>query len=179
MSTIDKKAMDYISQWLLAGRYDIFGHELVAIVGTGTEGNNLAATKAWVATYTEVHRPWGTQITGGLRDAFDRYLEDALWRFHYRIAEDAGSNAGRPLRPLTDKECRYLAEAIAYLLAGSVHRSALNSAVGLVLGATAYNEHSLHQWVRAQEELYAVYPAELTIKLAQRLQATLVMQEEV
>ena len=179
MNTLEQQTVDYIAHRLLAGRHDIHGRELVALVGTGWEADNLAATCAWIAARTEEHAPLAAHAVGWLREVFDDYLEDLLDSLHQGRAAMMESSACLPRNPLTDTECRRLAEAIAYLVVGPLYHDKLEAAAGLVLGKPATGDSPLYHWVRAQDDRYAFYPAELTLPLAQRLQRALFALEEV
>ena len=179
MDKLEQPTVDYIAHRLLAGRHDIYGRELVALVGTGREVNNLAATCAWIEARTEEQTSLVPNAVGWLRELFDDYLKDQWGQLQQGRATLMESAEGVPRKPLTDTECRRLAEAIAYLVAGPLYRDKLDAAAGLVLGKPTCSESALYHWVRAQDDRYAFYPSELTLPLAQRLQRALLALEEV
>ena len=179
MDKLEQPTVDYIAHRLLAGRHDIYGRELVALVGAGREANNLAATRAWIVARTEEHASLAPHVVGWLREDFDDYLEDQLDKLHQGWAPPMESADSLPRNPLTDTECQRLADAIAYLVAGPLYRDNLYAAAGLVLEKPPLGENALYQWVRAQDDRYAFYPSELTLQLALRLQRALLALEEV
>ncbi|WP_372747147.1 hypothetical protein [Litorivivens sp.] len=179
MKSLEHQIVDYIAHRLLAGRHDIHGRELVALVGTGREADNLAATCAWIVARTEEDTSLAPNAVGWLRELFDDYLEDQWALLHQCRAPQMENVDCLPRIPLTDIECQRLAETIAYLVAGPLYRDKLEAAAGLVLGKPACGESALYHWVRAQDDRYAFYPSELTLSLAQRLQRALLALEEV
>ncbi len=179
MKSIELQTVDYIARRLLAGRHDLHGRDLVALVGTGREADNLAATCAWIVARTEEHTALATHAVGWIRELFDDYLEDQLESFHQGRAAPTESADCLPRNPLADIECQRLAEAIAYLVAGPLYRDKLEAAAVLVLGKPASGESALYHWVRAQNDCYAFYPSELTLPLAKRLHRALLALEEV
>ena len=179
MDKLEQPTVDYIAHRLLAGRHDIYGRELVALVGTGREANNLAATCSWIVARTEEHASLAPHVVGWLREAFDDYLGGQLDNLHQCWAPPMESADGLPRIPLTDAECQRLADATAYLVAGPLYREKLYAAAGLVLGKPPLGENALYEWVRAQDDRYAFYPSELTLPLAQRLHRALLALEEV
>ena len=78
MKSLEHQIVDYIAHRLLAGRHDIHGRELVALVGTGREADNLAATCAWIVARTEEHAPLAAHAVGWLREVFDDRVEDLV-----------------------------------------------------------------------------------------------------
>lgn len=179
VNAVKQTAVDYIARRLLAGRHDIYGRELVALVGTGREANNLAAACAWIVARTEEHASLAPHAVSWLRELFDDYLGNQWDQLHQCSASRMENVDCLPRIPLTDTECQRLAETIAYLVAGPLYRDTLYAAAGLVLGKPPLGENALYQWVRAQDDRYAFYPSELTLPLAQRLQRALLALEEV
>jgi hypothetical protein len=179
MGKLEQPTVDYIAHRLLAGRHDIYGRELVALVGTGREANNLAATCAWIVARTEEHASLAPNAVDWLRELFDDYLENQWDQLHQCSAPQMENVDCLPRNLPADTECQRLADATAYLVAGPLYRDTLDAAVGLVLGKPACDENTLYHWVRAQNDRYAFYPSELTRPLAQRLQRALLALEEV
>ncbi len=179
MTKLNHDTVDYIAHRLLENRYDPYGRELVALIGTGRESNNLAAVGDWVVAQSSIHIPPMKQLLSELRDVFDDCLSELQADIRNRVGNGLSVATRAPRKSLTDAECRCVADAIAYVVAGPVHRSRVNIAAGLSLGQSISCRQGLYQWVRAQEDRYVTYPAELTMVLAQRLLRSLTLLEDV
>lgn len=179
MNTQEQEVVKYIAHRLLAGRYDIYGRELVALIGTGRETDNLAATAVWIEARAEEGSLYRPQEVGELREAFDDCLIRLKDRLHQNCVEEVTVPASLKSNSLTDCECRCMVDALVYLMAGPLCGRYLYAAVALILENRIACESAIFQWVRNQEDRYVFYPAELTLQLAQRLQRELLTLEEV
>lgn len=177
MKTLEKQTVDYIAGRILSGRYDIRGRELIALVGTGRESDNLAATGVWLAArmLDASEADW---TIGRLREVFEDHLEALQYSLREEGAEKDGWVIGLPESALNDVECKRVAEAIAHLLSAEKPAD-LEAAVTLLDLPSIPKDGCLWRWVRAQNECYTFYPAELTLRLAQRLRRALMALEEV
>lgn len=173
MSAAMKNTVDFIAHQLLAGRFNPHGRELVTLVGTGLELNNLHAAGAWVSGRLDASHPIEAHVLSALRDRFDDHLARTLDSFRNGDAVSLDRPNYLPQMPLTDSECSRIADAIGFLMSGCIQREHLDAAVGMLLANNHPRSNVLVQWVRSQKSCYAFYPAELTLPLAQRLQRAL------
>ncbi len=148
-----------------------YSDDLVAVLGTGYESTNAAATLSWLlACLDPADYSTAGEFALAATDRLNVHLDDVRSEATRRVnVEVTVQHPNLPSYALSEPERRLAAKAVYWLITSPESEDYMKALICFVLDGKGDAIERIARWIRSQSPLYTFYPTELTIPLSQRL----------
>ena len=180
MSTLTKETARSLAKLLSNRLSTCYSDDLVAILGTGHELDNVAAIEAWlVSRFGDVDFVQRDFIYDEISNELTYHLNDLRCDVSMGVAPDTPMTFDfLPNVALSAGELRRLGRSIYLLILSEEAHPYVDDQINFILGGEGSPIDRIASWVEGQSPSYNYFPSELTLSLAQRLMQKLKLASE-